>query len=115
VEYILCETFKAANVLILDTIDGFSAKSAYFVAVKDHSRSDRFNTEVVTEMAKTAAARFGKIKPRRPRHQLTSWFSNLQSKAGLQLTRAVALSRTPRSQACTLRVHVLVVAFAQQG
>jgi hypothetical protein len=62
VEYISCETFKAADILIPDTIDRFSAKIAYFVAVKEHSRSRRFNTEVVTEMAKTAAARFGKIK-----------------------------------------------------
>jgi hypothetical protein len=69
VEHISCETFKAADILIPDTIDRFPAKIAYFVAVKDHSRSQRFNTEVVTEMAKTAAARFGKIKPRQPRHQ----------------------------------------------
>jgi hypothetical protein len=67
VEYISCETSKAANALIPDTIDCFSAKIAYFVAVIDHSRSRRFNTEVVTEMAKTAAARFGKIKTRRGR------------------------------------------------
>jgi hypothetical protein len=69
VRYISCETFKAADILIPDTIDRFPAKIGYFVAVKDHSRSQRFNTEVVTEMAKTAAAIFGKIKPRRPRHQ----------------------------------------------
>jgi hypothetical protein len=61
-DYISVESFKAADILIPDTIDRFSGKIAYFVSVKEHSRSRRFSIEVITEMAKTAAARFGKVK-----------------------------------------------------
>jgi hypothetical protein len=63
-DYISVESFKAADILIPDNIDRFSGKIAYLVSVKEHSRSRsrRSSIKVVTEMAKTAAARFGKIK-----------------------------------------------------
>lgn len=62
VKYISYETFRATDVKIPDTIDRFSSKVTFTVTLKGQSYGRRFSAGAVTEMAKTAAAKFGKIE-----------------------------------------------------
>lgn len=62
VKFISYEEFRAAQVIIPDTIDRFSAKITFTVALKNQSYGRRFSADAVTEMAKVAAAKFGKIE-----------------------------------------------------
>jgi hypothetical protein len=61
VTYISCEAFKAADVKIHDNIDRFSADVSFYVTLQESSRDNKFNVATISEMAKTAAARFGRI------------------------------------------------------
>lgn len=61
VQYITCETFRAAKVNIPETIDRLSADVDFTVSIKGRSRARRFNEAVVVDMAKGAAAKFGMI------------------------------------------------------
>lgn len=59
--FISCEEFRSAKIKIGDHIERLSAVVTFFVTLKEHFHSDRYNVAVVTEMAKSAAARFGPI------------------------------------------------------
>lgn len=61
VRYITCQAFRAANIMIPETIDRLSAEIDFTVTIKDRSRARRFSKEAVIEMAKGAAARFGVV------------------------------------------------------
>ena len=61
VTFISCEEFGSAKVNIDEHIKRLSAKVTVYVTVKEHFHANRFNVATVTELAKTAAARFGKI------------------------------------------------------
>ncbi|GAB7323256.1 hypothetical protein MBLNU13_g05739t1 [Cladosporium sp. NU13] len=59
--FISCEEFRSAKIKIGDHIERLSSVVTFFVTLKEHIHSDRYNVAVVTEMAKSAAARFGPI------------------------------------------------------
>ena len=59
--FISCEEFRSANVNIGEHVERLSSEVTFFVTLKEHYHSNRFNVAAVTEMAKSAAARFGKI------------------------------------------------------
>lgn len=63
VAYISHEAFKASEVPIPETVIHFSAVITLTVQVKPESRTtNSFTVRDVTDMAKTAAAKFGKIE-----------------------------------------------------
>lgn len=61
VTYISCEEFRGANAIIGEHVERLSAEVTLYVTLKEHYHTDRFGVAAVTELAKTAAARFGKI------------------------------------------------------
>ena len=61
ITYISAEAFKAADVKINDNVDRFSAEISFYVTLLESSRGKKFSVATISEMAKTAAARFGRI------------------------------------------------------
>ena len=59
--FISCEEFRNADVLIEEHVERLSSEVTLFVTPKATIRANMFNIAAITEMAKTAAARFGKI------------------------------------------------------
>lgn len=60
--FISCEEFRSARIKIGDHIERLSSVVTLFVTLKEHFHGGRYNVAVVTEMAKSAAARFGPIR-----------------------------------------------------
>jgi len=61
VQYISLEAFRNANVTLHEHVERFSSEIILHVVLKEGSRGPKFSIATITEMAKTAAARFGKI------------------------------------------------------
>jgi hypothetical protein len=59
--FISQQEFQAANIEIPDEIDRLSGKVILSATVKDRSLHRSFSLNAVTDMAKTSAARFGKM------------------------------------------------------
>lgn len=59
--FISCDEFRGANVNIGEHVERLSSEVTFYVTLKEHYNPVRFHVAAVTELAKTAAARFGKI------------------------------------------------------
>jgi hypothetical protein len=59
--FISCEEFRSANIKIGEHVERLSAEVTFVVTLKEHYHSNRFSVAAVTESAKSAAARFGRI------------------------------------------------------
>lgn len=63
VKYISYVDFKAAGIQVPDTVTLLSAHVSLTTELQDDSQVSRFTVDLVTEMAKSAAAKFGKVVP----------------------------------------------------
>lgn len=63
VKYISYEDFKACDIPIPENVTLFSAHVTLTTELQDGSHVNRFTADQVTEMAKSAAAKFGKVVP----------------------------------------------------